>query len=169
MRQDHIPDPAVTAGRFISWRSRHRRTKICTAGLADRAGTDGDLCPAARSVITPPPTLRPSPRVRIYYKTNNRKLRWLRCQNSNNPHPCVPLLPSRRWLDFTTSSSLVSPRSDVARSGLTPAGAAAGALFSITLWLRHCCVFCSVYFFPPNLEAKNKKEDWNWVPCKERT
>ena len=33
------------------------------------------------------------PRISIYYKTNNRKLGWLRCENSNNPHPCVSFLP----------------------------------------------------------------------------
>lgn len=85
--------------------------------------TDGDLCPAVRSVIHPPTPPHP-PRVSIYYKTNNRKLCWLCCENSNNPHPCVLFLPFCCWLDFMTSSSLVSPRSDVAWSGLTLAGAA---------------------------------------------
>lgn len=93
--------------------NKHRNThKLRYADNGGSETTDGDLCPAVRSVISPL-------RVGIYYKTNNRKLCWLCCENSNNPHPCVVFLPFMCWLNFTASSSLVSPWSALAQSGLT--------------------------------------------------
>lgn len=86
----------------------------------------------------------PPLRVRIYYKTNNRKLCWLRCENSNNPHPCVSFLPLCCWLDFTTSSSLVSPQSDVAWGGLTVTRAAGYCIPSHCDWGIVCLsTFCT--------------------------
>lgn len=87
----------------------------------------------------------PPLRVSIYYKTNNRKLCWLRCENSNNPHPCVSFLPLCCWLDFTTLSSLVSPRSDVARGGLTVTRAAGYCIPSHCDWGIVCL---SSFFYP---------------------
>lgn len=68
-------------------------------------------------------------RVSVYYKTNNRKRCWQCSENSNNPHPCVSFLPFCCWLNFMTSFSLVSPRSNLAQSGLT-LGSGTGYCFS---------------------------------------
>lgn len=53
-----------------------------------------------------------APRLRIYYKTNDRKLKQQRCQTSDNPRPYVPLLPSCRstWLYDLVQARVASVR-----------------------------------------------------------
>lgn len=51
-----------------------------------------------------------SQRLKVYFQTNKRKLCRQRCENSQQSPPLCFLC----WLNFTTSSGPVSPRSDVA-------------------------------------------------------
>lgn len=108
--------------------------------------TDRDLCPAARSLVSPESQQHSD------YTTNNRML-------EQSP-PCVSLLPFFCWLNFTTSFSLVSPRSGLAWSGLTRS--AATRYCFITLWLR--LVVCPVFaLFRSKGEGKYQRDQCRHV------
>lgn len=95
--------------------------------------TDGHLCPAVRTLITshltPPPPIAPSPPPAPPPQDSEFTTKQITGSRGGGAAriPTIPALvfrcfPPAARLDFTTSSRLVSPRSDVAWSGLTPAG-----------------------------------------------